>query len=359
MARRKILGPPIWAIAIWSLSIACLADPVPVSVVQPERSEVREALQLSGTVNALQRASVSVRVDGLVAEALVDAGDRVLADQLLLRQDAALAELEYRQAQAARAEAQAGADEAQRLFSEAERLAANNHISDNEVNSRRAELALAEAGLAAAKAREAYAAAVVDRHQLLAPFAGVISERRVDKGEWLARGAAAFELVSLETLRLDVDVPQERFTEISDSTPVTICPDMLPDQCGEGRITSIVPVSNAANRTFRVRIANADGKLKLLPGTSATAQLAIGGGEQRQLVLPRDALLRHPDGNFSVFVLENGRAQRRAVEIGRESAGKVVIRHGITAYDRVIVRGNDVLSEGQAVSLSRDGDGSR
>ncbi len=74
----------------------------------------------------------------------------------------------------------------------------------------------------------------MQRHRLLAPFSGVVSHRLVDTGEWLNRGVAAFELVSLEELLVDVNVPQERYRDVGPQTTVRICPDTAPGECRPG-----------------------------------------------------------------------------------------------------------------------------
>lgn len=267
-----------------------------------------------------------------------------------MQQDSALAELEQQQAFAAQAEAAVAKDEAQRLLDEARRLQKNNHVSENEVRTRWANLALANAAWQAAQARANFSQETVQRHRLLAPFAGVISQRMVDAGEWLNRGDPAFELVSLDQVLVDVNVPQERYRELGPQTAVRLCPDTAPGQCLAGNIAAIIPVSDASARAFRLRLAPTDKSAALLPGTSAAVELELGA-ENVQLLVSRDALLRHPDGGNSVFVIRDGKAKRRSVTLAREVGGKVAVIDGIGEQDQVVVRGNELLSDGQAVRV--------
>lgn len=326
-------------------------DSVPVSVTRPYLAELGETLKLSGSVNALQRASLSTRADGLIDELRVDVGSHVKKGDPLLHLDAALITLEHQRARAATAEQRAALDEAQRLLDDALRLRENNHVSANEVNTRRASLHLAQASLEAAMADQRSVAERVERHVLPAPFAGVIAARHVDRGEWISRGDPVFELVSLDRVRLDVRMPQERFSEINDKTPVNVCPDSNPVKCFPGAVAALVPVSDPAARTFLVRIRPKGNPVQLLPGTSASAVFELGDGDSRNMLLPRDALLRHPDGSYSVFVAREGLAQRQLVEVGREARDKVVITGGLAITDDVVVRGNEVLRDGQALHV--------
>jgi len=94
------------------------------------------------------------------------------------------------------------------------------------------------------------------------------------------------------------------------------------------------------------------GELALLPGTSARARFTLAGSGG--LRIPRDALLRHPDGGYSVFVAagEPPTAQRRPLTLGREADGQVEVLEGLSAGERVVVRGNETLREGQPLMIS-------
>src|SRR5690554_851604 len=186
-----------WLLTALSISLANADDPVPVAVVAPAVSATTSVLRLSGSLSAERHANLSPRVDGLVAEILVDAGSRVAEDDILLQLDPAIATLTLAEARAASAETRAARDETRRLLDEALLLRERNHIGESEVATRRAGLALAEAALNAAQAREETAAENLRRHQLTAPFAGVIAARMTDEGEWIARGDAVLELVAL------------------------------------------------------------------------------------------------------------------------------------------------------------------
>ncbi|AKH67785.1 RND family efflux transporter, MFP subunit [Spongiibacter sp. IMCC21906] len=342
----------LWiAAALLGFSLGARADGVPVSVDTPRQAKLGETLRLSGSVTALRRASLSVRVDGLIRDLQAEAGDRVEKGQVLLHQDATLAKLEHQQALAARDEAQAARQESARLLSEAERLRSNNHVSENEVKIRRADLARTNAALQASQASARLTEELVARHRLLAPFSGVISRRLVDSGEWLDRGNPAFELVSTDQLLVDVNVPQERYSEINQNTAVSVCPDSHPGDCYPAQIAALIPVGDNAARAFRVRLASEAAAKSLLSGSSATAVFQLGDQNATQLLISRDALLRHPDGRYSVFVTENDKASRRSVTIGRESAGYVVVLSGLNSSDRIVVRGNELLSDGQAISI--------
>lgn len=331
--------------------IAIADDATPVATTQPKQSSIAETLNLSGSLTAEKRAMLSPRVDGLVAKVLVDAGSQVEQGQTLLKLDPAIAAQQHAQAKAATTEAQAVRNEAARLVKEAERLRKQNYISESEMANRESNLALSEAALIAAQAAERTSLEQLRRHDLPAPFSGVISNKMTEAGEWINRGTAVLELVATDVVRLDVKVPQERFADITRNSPVEVLPDVYPGQRLPARINAIVPVSDPQARAFLVRIVVDATDIRLLPGTSATASIGLNGKQGQKLIVPRDALLLHPDGGHSLFIVEDGVAKRRQVTIGQQSQDGVSILAGLNQNEQVVIRGNEVLNHDQAVTI--------
>jgi RND family efflux transporter MFP subunit len=346
-----IAAAPVIALLISSAVSA--QDAVPVVVVAPRSAQVTDELRLTGTLTAERSARLSPRVDGLVARVRVDAGDRVRAGAPLLELDSTVASLALDRARAGTAEARARSEEAARLAAEARRLVAEKHLPQTELARREAEAKLAAASLAASEASEREQAELLRRHVVPAPFTGVVARRLVDVGEWVSRGTPVIELVATDRVRLDVQAPQERFAAIREDAVVQVLADALGGKSLPGRIAARVPVSDPSARTFLVRVVVDEAQGRLLPGTSATAVIGLPG-TKRALVIPRDALLRYPDGSFTVFVLRDGpngpTALERPVKLGGGGT-HIEVLDGIEPADRVVVRGNERLRSGQMVRV--------
>lgn len=343
-----------------------LASPVgaqsaatPVTVAPVDARAGAAPLELSGSFTAKRRSVLSPAVSGQVAEVLIDVGDRVAAGDALVRLDDALALLTLQRLQAARDEVQARVADTRRLAREAEALVASGDVSTSLAASRRADAQAAAAALATRSAEVAEQQEIVHRHVLRAPYAGVIARRSIDAGAWAATGDGLLELVDTQTLRLDVPVPQDRFAAIGPQTPVTVRAMALAGAARSASVATTVPISDPAARTLLVRLLvdNADGGL--LPGMSATASFDLPG-TAGAVQVPRDALIRRPDGSVGVWVVVPGDgggdgdgliARVRRVELGRTQGEAVEVRSGLSADDRVIVRGNEALTDGQPVRL--------
>lgn len=349
---RRHLRPAFAALALLLMLPAVAQEPAPVRVTTPEPARFGERFSLTGSLTAERDADLSPRVDGLVAALRVDAGERVEAGQILLELDATLAGHALARARAASAEAAARVAEAQRLLDEAAR--AGNALPATQLATREAELRLAEANLAAVREAEREQAELLARHRLPAPFAGVIAERRVDEGEWVTRGTPVLRLVAPAPVRLDLRAPQERYAELTDAVEVRVFPDAAPGEPLQARIEARVPVTDAGARTFLLRLRVEDPAGRLLPGMSARAEFALPASEPA-LAVPRDALLRQPDGGYSLFVVEGegatGVARQRSVRVLRDQGAMVAVGEGIAAGERVVVRGNEALRDGQAVRV--------
>lgn len=333
-------------------TVIAKAQPDQVVVSPASSADVADVLRLSGSFTAKQHAMLSPRLDGLVQNVSVDAGSRVSQGDVLIVLDPVLSKQEASRARAVLEQNQASRDEAARLVKEAEQLRQKQHISETELNSRKAALMQAEADLQAARVDVETAAENLRRHKLIAPFNGVIVQKMSEAGEWVNRGDNVLELVSLENLRLDIRAPQERFGDINQDTQVQIRPDTHPDVSIVGKISAIVPASDPTARAFLIRVTAENSDIDLFPGTSATAMLTLARTDKSRIRISRDALLKHPDGGYSVFVIEDEKtARRRDVDVLRHTGDTVLIRDGVSDGEPVVVRGNELLRDGDEVEV--------
>jgi len=333
--------------------VPTLQAQTPVSVARPSFTEGVETLSLTGNLTARQSARLSSQAAGLVETLRVDIGDAVEQGQLLLALDSELARLNVARAEAALAEAEAERSEVNRLAEEGRRLVQDRFLPDTEVRAREAAVVLANAAVARVEAEVATERERRDRHELRAPFDGVIVDRLTERGEWIEPGTAVFELVRLDELWLDVRVPQRYWSELADGqVRIRAFADVAPEQALEVEVEARVPVSDATARTFLLRLGLDTGTGFLTPGMSAQVELDLRSDEPATLI-PRDALLRYPDGTTTIWVVPTGsdRAQERQVTVRRLLAEQVELAEDLSAETRVVIRGNEGLSEDEVVRI--------
>jgi RND family efflux transporter MFP subunit len=336
------------------------AAQAPVTVVTAAPGPVLDRIELTGTVTSERSASLSPRVSGLVSAVKVDAGAAVKAGDVLLELDAELARLALVRADAALAEARAQQTEAARLREEARQQVERRLVPETRLHAAEAELRIATAAVDRLQAERRQQAELVARHTLAAPFPGVVSRKLAEVGEWVETGTAVLELVDPQRLRLDVQAPQERYYQIAPGAPVEVRVGAFNGRVFAGRVAAKVPVKDPSARTFLLRIAVEDAGGRLTPGMSAEARFGLRG-EGAALILPRDAIVRSPDGGAAVWVVNGNspaKVTARPVQLGRNLAGGVEIVSGLESGAQVVLRGNETLREGQAVQVltaKRDG----
>jgi len=354
---RRLISPSRgWLALLLLLPALAAAQPAPpVTVATAETAPIIEEVRLTGTVTSPDVARVSAAVGGQVAEVHVDSGDRVAAGDPLVTLDRELGELALRRERAAVAEAKAELADARRRLAEAERLARDQNIPASEVRSREAEVQARQAALQRLRAAAEHQAAELRRHSVKAPFAGVVSRKHTAPGEWIDPGTAVVELVAMAGLRLDFPAPQAYYPRIDGDTPVTVTLAALGGRSVPARVGATIPVSDPEARTFTVRVHPEADDLPITPGMSATAVLRLETGREG-VVVPRDALIRYPDGRVTVWTVardgDQATVRERQVGTGLSFAGQVEIRDGLAAGARVVTRGNEALEPGQAVRIT-------
>lgn len=327
--------------------------------VEPvEKRLIVSQINVTGTVTSPRTAVLSTAVSGIVAELTIDEGHRVETGDPLLVLDSELAELALERALAEVQQREIAVADARRRFTEAEQIGEQRGIARTQIETLRSEVTSNEAALAAARAAAREQQAIVARHTLRAPFAGVISERLAELGEWVNPGNGLLELVATDNLRFDFRVGQEHFAALTPDTPVEITLDAVPDRSLPGRVDTIVPIKNPGARTFLVRVvaenADAGNALRITPGMSARGKLNVDSG-RNGIAVSRDAILRFPDGRVTVWVVDSGEdvpiVREQIVRTGFEFDGMVEIKNGLAVGDLIVVRGNETLQEAQAVTI--------
>lgn len=335
---------------------------VPVNVVTADRAPVYDELPLTGSLEARRVSRLSPELAGYVAEVLVDEGARVTEGEALLRLDSVMAEIELESIRAEIQEAEARLAEAKRQRDEAAELVEKKHIPSTNYEALVSEVAVAEAVLRRLQADLERQREILRRHTINAPFNGVIGEKLIESGQWVETGTTLFQLVETEVLRIQIPVPQYYFSRIQVGTPAQIRFDALPEHSLDAPVTMKIPVGSESGRTFPVRIEINNRSGRIAPGMSARVRLRLEDtAREEALLLPRDAIVRKPDGTSIVWVIEDGgetpTARPIPVRAGRSFHSNVEIIEGdIRAGDRVVVRGNEILEAGQAVRIHREVD---
>lgn len=342
-------------VLVWLQAAVAAAQDLPgVQLAEVTEEPIQAEADLNGSVMSLRSARLSPSVAGLVAGVAVDAGDRVAQGDPLIELDEELAQLALARARAETREAEARLEDARRRLAEARSVGAGRNIAATEVRSRENAVATAEATLARLRAAEQTQAALLERHRITAPFAGVVSVRLSDVGEWVALGDELLELVDTQSLRLDFQVPQDYYPWLNENARLVV-QSATGGEEAQAAIEQAVPVTDPSARTFLLRALPPEDQ-RWLPGMAVQARLRVETGETG-LTVPRDALNRYPDGRITVWIAEPAgddrfEVQEKRIRIGSGFGRRVVVQEGLEAGQRVVSRGNESLRQGLTVRLS-------
>lgn len=296
--------------------------------VHLERTLLERALD--GTVEAVNQSTVSAQTAGRVAEILFDVNDSVPAGAVIMRLRSTEQRSGLTQAQAALREAEAREAEAQTRFRRITDMYERRVVAKAMLDEATANRDAAVARLAAARAALASAREGVGYTEVRAPFAGVVTQRHVEVGEAVAPGSPLMSGVSLQQLRVTVDVPQSLVSRIRASGRAAV---HAGDRRIEAKKLTIFPVAAAPSSTFRARLELPDDATGLAPGMFVKVGFVVG--EVQRLFVPASSLVERSEVTAVYVVGADGRTSMRQVRTGHHFGERVEILAGLEPGERV------------------------
>lgn len=351
---------PALRIMLFLALVACLQgellSQVQVRAEAVVRAPIVEELPLSGSVVSPRSSNLTTQESGLVLSINVDAGDVVQEGDVLLELDGQLTRLELDRLLARQEEAVLAYEDAKRLADEGRSLINDRNISKSQYESRLATEAGEETKLRQLESQVRMQRVRLQRHVLRAPFAGVIGTKHTEVGQWLNAGNTAFQLVQLDPLRVQANVPERYFEEIRPGVRVVISLDAHPGDVIEAEVESVVPVTDFKTRSFTARMDVANPERMMAPGMSAHLVFQLGGLEATPVLqVPADAIVRRNDGSVVVWVVRDGAAKAESVTVGRRNQQSVeVSATQLREGELVVTLGNESLRPDIPVTVASD-----
>ncbi len=333
---------------------------LPQEIVSASPVELRQVLLLSGSLRALDLATVKARVAGDVREILVREGEAVRAGQVVARMDTTEYEAKLAQARGNLNSAKAQLEIAIKARDNNAALVEKGFISKNAFDNSASQYAGAKASVDAAQGAFDFAQKQLNDTVLRAPIAGLVSARNVQPGEKVSPDYKLIEIVNLQKMELEAAVPASEIGRIVIGQSVSLHIEGMP-QSFDGKVVRINPAAQAGSRSIPVYVQVANPNNQLRAGMFAEGKLVLSS-KPGVLALPPGAVRRDGSGAY-VFTIENGKIARKPVSTGSEGQSgdepRIEIVSGLDFGAQVIrtdmgnlVPGTPVRVAGQSPSIT-------
>jgi membrane fusion protein (multidrug efflux system) len=318
--------------------------PAPVVVSEVKASSWQPAIGSISFIEPVQGVELSIAEAGLVTAIHFESGDWVEKGQLLLELDSTV---EQANLNAARARLPA----AKRNYERALRLYKNNTGSRQNLDDAES---LYKSLIAQIESLES----TIARRRVLAPFAGKMGLRDIDKGQFLQGGTIVGSLQDISAMRVRFFITQERFTQVDTGMPVEIRTDAYPDKVFQGRINAIDPLVDPDSGVINVQAEIPNPEQLLRSGMYAETRVLLPTIEDA-LVIPTESISFSLYGEM-IFVVENGidesgkeqlTVQQRRVVVKERRGDVALVETGLSPGERIVTSGHVRLNNGIRVYI--------
>jgi multidrug efflux pump subunit AcrA (membrane-fusion protein) len=360
--------------------------------------ELPQFFEATGSLNGDQQTDVAPSAAGKVTAVGVDLGSYVKRGQMIVRLDDVDAKLRVQQAQAQleqskaalrQAEEKAGVrpgqafdpnkvpevanarvtlELAEKNLRRAEKLIESGDVSRSSFDQQKAQrdqlkevyegalslarqnfaaVATARANVANAESQLGLAQRSLSYSLVFSPIDGYVAERTADLGEYVSPSAKVATIVRINPLRVRIDIPEQAIPTIKVGQSVSVTTSAWPDRNFSGRIARISPNVTPTSRTLTVEAEIENGNGALRPGQFATVRILQGRAQPAVLVPSR--AVRTESGVSRVFVIKDGHARERLVQLGQTEGDLVEIKSGVAADELVATSNIEQLGDGMAV----------
>jgi HlyD family secretion protein len=331
-------------------------------------------LNASGYVTARRKATVSSKVTGKVVEVLVEEGVRVHEGQVLARLDDTNVKTSLWLSQAQLVSATNGLAETRVRIREAEQelerqagllrakiaTQADYDHAEAAALAFKAKLEQQQSDVIVAERQVAYWQQQLDDAIIRAPFGGIVTTKDAQPGEMISPISAGSgftrtgvcTIVDMVSLEIEIDVNESYINRVEPGQPVEAALDAYPEWKIPCKVIAIIPTADRQKSTVKVRVGFDKLDPRILPEMSVKVAFheaaTSGAAVARTFVVPKSAV-HQQDGKDVVLVLQNERAERRAITIGSSSSEETIVSAGLSAGEKVILDWPPGLTDGSKV----------
>jgi len=312
--------------------VATTSTASPLGSATAEYRQMPREYRLDGVIEAVNRSTIAAQTQGQVKAILVDIDQRVEQGDVVVRLKDTEQRARLLQAEADLQAASAQLRDARDTHQRRQELFKKKLVSQADMDSAATTLAAARAARDAAQAAREQAREQLAYTRVRAPYSGIVTARQIQVGEIATPGQPLISGISLDRLRVNVDVPQSLIPALRNNRQAQI---ELPDgrRIDSDRIT-IFPVAQQPSNSFRVRVELPSGTDGLYPGMLVKSAFVVG--DERQLAIPQQAVVYRSEVTGVYVIGDDQRIRLRHIRLGRANAdGSAVVLSGLLEGERV------------------------
>jgi membrane fusion protein (multidrug efflux system) len=319
-----------------------VAEGVPVKVLSVGTGEISEHVLYSAIVEAEETVDIYARGSGLIRRVLVEEGESVVAEQILVELVDDELKLNEAEARLAYKKSEAQLNRKEELYNR--QLLSKEAYEDLKINAEQSKIRWERAQLS------------LDYARVRAPVKGVIAQRLVKLGDRVGASTKLYELVNLSRLIAYVHVPGQGMRNLEVGQKALVTTDFLPDTKFDGVILRISPVVDPGSGTFKVTLELQAKDRLLRPGMFINAHIVTATHEKAVLV-PKRAVV-YDDGMPHVFLVSDSTANKVRFEMGFDDTEFVEVMSGVKKGDQIVVVGQNGLKDKAKIRIIK-GEGLR
>ncbi|WP_321288774.1 efflux RND transporter periplasmic adaptor subunit [Alcaligenes phenolicus] len=319
-----VSSSPIWA----------QSDATRVEVLPVRQSELIRDVAAVGTLVARESVVLRPEISGRISAISFEEGQPVKKGQLLIQLDPAMAQAQLNQAQA-------NLNLANSQHKRSSELSRQGFISQQAKDESGSRLAVQQAEVQLARVQ-------LDKTRIRAPFDGVTGLRNVSVGDYVGPGTDLVQLEAVSTLNVDFRIPEQYLADVKAGMPVELRFDAFLGETRHGSVLAVSPAVDTAGRSIllRAQVPNEDGALR--PGLFSRVRLELS--RYQALMVPETALAPSGQDQY-IYIVKDGRAERRQVQVGVREQGWVQVTGDLKAGDNVLVAGLQKVRDGVPVDI--------
>ena len=302
---------------------------------------IHREFRLDGEVEAVNKATISAQTSGTIQKILVDVDDYVEQGAVLIQLKDVSQQARLKKALAGEKEAVSHLAQAQDEFNRVKDVFEKNVVSKSKMDDATHALSAAKARLESARANLEEAREQLSHTRIKAPYSGIVTQRHVEVGETVQLGAPLMTGVSLEKLRVNVDVPQSLISKIRHYNRAFVYHDDIyafdttarTRELIEVEKITVYPIADRASNTFRVRLELPRGIKGLFPGMFV--KVALVTGEKQALMIPLSSVVHRSEVTAVYVVADDGKINFRHVRMGAIRGDQQEVLSGVVAGEKV------------------------